>query len=164
MAHLISYGWQLCLWMSNCPKVMWTNYFCHALTEYTEFALPLWLTEIITRYFVCSWPSWLWKPTVIFFKKNKHTSAVNHKKVWKISVSLVIYLFWWPHHLAVMFLGLFSLGAVWASAPEISRSILDFRVQQTNIMRTIYLEVLIVVIYVRLMSHNPSKMCHCKMI
>jgi len=57
-------------------KVMSSNYFYHALTEFTEFVLPLWLTAII-RYrsdmsiFCLQLSNWLWKSSIL---KKKQTS------------------------------------------------------------------------------------------
>ena len=96
----------LCLTLSIHPslipsprhKVMSSNYFYHVLTEFTEFVLPLWLTAIIRcitdmSIFCLQLSNLLWKSS-IFLKKSKHPSAIVHKKVCKILVSLMIYLCW----------------------------------------------------------------------
>ena len=101
----------LCLTLSIHPslipsprhKVMSSNYFYHALTEFTELVLPLWLTAII-RYrtdmsiFCLQLSNWLWKSSIFLKKKQTSISCCTQEGMQNLSFSydlfVLVYHIW----------------------------------------------------------------------
>ena len=109
----------LCLTLSIHPslipsprhKVMSSNYFYHALTEFTEFVLPLWLAAIIRcrtdmSIFCLQLSNWLWKSSIFLKKKQTSISCCTQEGMQNLSFSydlfVLVYHIWGDAFLSVL--------------------------------------------------------------